>query len=723
MRSQPEIYFLRDNMQVYAVEGNGVFVIGEHARWHTNSALVTAVLNAVDGRRDVAGILAELPGFGAAEVHYVLGLLRSNGVVETRAEKGDEKAQPEWVRRAVGPVILTSKHSLSLNLMEEALRSQRVSDVTEIQSNIHSEIEVLLVSDYLAEDAVAAMDASRGRGRLTLPVKLAGERSYFGPEIGFRSSLCLDCFREGLRANRPLETHLHLAMRRPFGPGDAREIGCPSYAVQTAEDVAKKIKGFLTDPAGHPVLCDIVERGPDGQRLHRADLHTCPGCCVELRQLGSPSPHGHSQTVQHRLGGYRTRDPQALVSELSPLVSDLTGFISSIGPLETGTAADGSAKRHVWAAAYPVRPRRPKPGADDFHGTALGKGIEAKQAEASAICEAVERISAHYRPSLQPVRASHGSLAKEAFHPNDIWLFSDQQYCERDAWNELTADDRRHVPAPVCSDLKIDWMPVWSLTSQRQKFLPLDLCFANAPEPRIGRFDPNGCAAGAALVEAGLQGFLELVERDCIALWWYNRIRRPAIDPVQDGDERLRRLASTFHDQGWNCWLLDLTSDLQIPCFAALARANADGRWCIGFGCHFEGAIAMERAMTELGQLFRADGRDGPPPWTGLEDEETGFLLPHGQASIRDAPVGSATNLEDILQWCVQCLAERNIELLMLDQTHPDIGLPVVKMFAPGLRHFWPRFAPGRLFDVPVQMGWLRQPTEEKDLNHSHLFL
>jgi ribosomal protein S12 methylthiotransferase accessory factor len=56
------------------------------------------------------------------------------------------------------------------------------------------------------------------------------------------------------------------------------------------------------------------------------------------------------------------------------------------------------------------------------------------------------------------------------------------------------------------------------------------------------------------------------------------------------------------------------------------------------------------------------------------------------------------------------------MELLVLDQTRPDIGLPVVKVIVPGLRHFWPRLAPGRLYDVPVAMGWLSEPLRERDL-------
>ena len=38
------------------------------------------------------------------------------------------------------------------------------------------------------------------------------------------------------------------------------------------------------------------------------------------------------------------------------------------------------------------------------------------------------------------------------------------------------------------------------------------------------------------------------------------------------------------------------------------------------------------------------------------------------------------------------------------------------------MRHFWPRFAPGRLFDVPVELGYLDQATSESDLNEIGFF-
>ena len=63
------------------------------------------------------------------------------------------------------------------------------------------------------------------------------------------------------------------------------------------------------------------------------------------------------------------------------------------------------------------------------------------------------------------------------------------------------------------------------------------------------------------------------------------------------------------------------------------------------------------------------------------------------------------------------------MEVLVLDQTRSEIGLPVVKVVVPGLRHFWARFAPGRLYDVPVRLGWLSRPTCEADLNPIPMFL
>jgi ribosomal protein S12 methylthiotransferase accessory factor len=66
---------------------------------------------------------------------------------------------------------------------------------------------------------------------------------------------------------------------------------------------------------------------------------------------------------------------------------------------------------------------------------------------------------------------------------------------------------------------------------------------------------------------------------------------------------------------------------------------------------------------------------------------------------------------------CQAALERRGLEMLVLDLTRPDVGMPVVKVIVPGLRPYVPRFAAGRLYDVPVQLGWIPDPLIEPELN------
>ncbi len=58
-------------------------------------------------------------------------------------------------------------------------------------------------------------------------------------------------------------------------------------------------------------------------------------------------------------------------------------------------------------------------------------------------------------------------------------------------------------------------------------------------------------------------------------------------------------------------WALDITIDLGVPTVAAPAKNPQDGRFSIGFGSRPDGRIAVQRALTEINQLFdvEAEGR------------------------------------------------------------------------------------------------------------------
>ena len=76
-----------------------------------------------------------------------------------------------------------------------------------------------------------------------------------------------------------------------------------------------------------------------------------------------------------------------------------------------------------------------------------------------------------------------------------------------------------------------------------------------------------------------------------------------------------------------------------------------------------------------------------------------------------------SNDLLDDVKLCQKIVEEKKMELLVLDQTRPDIGLRVAKVIVPGLRHLWKRLGSGRLYDVPLKMGWLSESLKEDRLN------
>jgi ribosomal protein S12 methylthiotransferase accessory factor len=254
--------------------------------------------------------------------------------------------------------------------------------------------------------------------------------------------------------------------------------------------------------------------------------------------------------------------------------------------------------------------------------------------------------------------------------------------------------------------------------------------------------DSNGCAAGHCPEEAILQGFLELVERDGVALWWYNRLKKPAVDLASFAEpyfEELQRYYWTLHR---TLWVLDITSDLNIPTFAAISRRNDKEVEDIifGFGAHLDPRLAILRTLTEVNQALpfvfaRTPDYEGKSPsvnpqliswWKSATIANQPYLVPDDVSTPKvraDYPERWSDDLRTDVRTCVQIAKEKGLETLVLDQTRPDMGLHVMKVFVPGLRHFWPRFAPGRLYEVPVHMGGLARPLTEDELNPQHIYL
>ena len=63
------------------------------------------------------------------------------------------------------------------------------------------------------------------------------------------------------------------------------------------------------------------------------------------------------------------------------------------------------------------------------------------------------------------------------------------------------------------------------------------------------------------------------------------------------------------------------------------------------------------------------------------------------------------------------------MEFLVANLTRSGIDVPVVRVMVPGLRSAQPRFGPGRLYDVPLALGWLDRRLSESELNPFPFFL
>jgi oxazoline/thiazoline synthase len=95
------------------------------------------------------------------------------------------------------------------------------------------------------------------------------------------------------------------------------------------------------------------------------------------------------------------------------------------------------------------------------------------------------------------------------------------------------------------------------------------------------------------------------------------------------------------------------------------------------------------------------------------------YVLPHGKATTRGARSQKFAGLDrrEQVLGCVKLAKRLGLDFLVLDQTRPDVDVPVVRVIVPGLRHIHRRFAPGRLYDVPVKLGLRKRPLREADLN------
>jgi ribosomal protein S12 methylthiotransferase accessory factor len=750
----------KPHLHVEALAGVGVFLLSERGQAALRGRLYETVAPLIDGHRSTDELVEELEGrLSAAEVYHVLRHMEHKGYI---VEGNGPLSTPEkafWHAHDLDPSAAAER------LADAAVCVYGIGDVdaqalAAVLSAVHvhvtaagqlgerafegkGQLTVVAADDYLRSGLEAYNRHALRQGRPWLLVKPVGCLLLIGPLFRPGHTACWECLAQRLRANREAEVFVqHKAGRvEPFPIALAHSAATRAIAWNlAATEVARWIaRGGSPDLEGRILALDVLTWKTEAHTLVRRPQ--CPACG------NAGEPHGativlqsHPKRFTHD-GGHRTVSPEETLRRYGHHVSSLTGVVTS---LRRFPCADDDAV-NVYVAGHNFARRQGSLAElkKNLRSDCAGKGVSDGQARASGLCEALERYCGVFRGEEPRIRARLRDLGDLALHPNVCMLYSPKQYRERAAWN-ARGSEWNYVPEPFDEDAIVDWTPVWSLTRQAVRYLPSAYCYYDSPQnPFSCAACSNGNAAGNTLEEAVLQGFFELVERDHVALWWYSRVRRPAVDLDCFGEPYLRQLSRYLRDrQHRDLWVLDLTADLGVPVFVALSRRTdrKPEEILCGFGAHLDARIALLRAVTELNQMLTwvLTDREGnrlvpetlgdPEALAWLQTatlENQPYLVPaDGPGRVPGGfPDNRSADLRDDVLQCQALVERQGLEMLVLNQTRPDIGLPVVKVFVPGLRHYWARYAPGRLYDVPARLGWLSRPLTEDELNPIPLFL
>ena len=319
----------------------------------------------------------------------------------------------------------------------------------------------------------------------------------------------------------------------------------------------------------------------------------------------------------------------------------------------------------------------------------LGKGLDLAAAKASGVMENIEAFMAE-RITRPLVLGSVSDLRSS--HP-----LADVDQLPR------TADSAYRPDAPLL------WIEGQELLTGTPRWVPYEMVHTAYTVPRptgTGCFiaTSNGLASGNHLLEAVSHAICETVERDAATL---HSVQAPPdaasrrIDPKTVDDPGCVEALDRLDRAAMSVAIWDITSDVGIPAFSCLIAERrrppaVSAYHAEGMGCHPDRNVALLRALTEAAQ-----SRLGHI--SGARDDPSGWEYPYGPGE--EAPPGPAADLDGEaardftavpgfdgdsfdadVAWELAALRSAGIsEVVLVDLTHEDFGIPVVRVIVPGL--------------------------------------
>jgi len=243
----------------------------------------------------------------------------------------------------------------------------------------------------------------------------------------------------------------------------------------------------------------------------------------------------------------------------------------------------------------------------------------------------------------------------------------------------------------------LEWIEARSLTRSRPGWLPrdmveLDFTTGELFRPQMFVRNSNGLASGNDVQEALLHGLCEVVERHAWYLAQVQPERLVALDPDTLDSPALEELVDAVRAVGWKLGLYDITWEAGLPtAFAKLVAPDLPVVWH-GSGCHPSPEVALSRALTEAAQsrlTYIAGARDDLVALASgarFERSFETFVEPPEARTLAEVEDVSTERVDDDVERTVARLAALDLEAFWIDLTHPELGIPVVSTFVPGLK-------------------------------------
>ncbi|MEM9331671.1 MAG: YcaO-like family protein [Pseudomonadota bacterium] len=321
-----------------------------------------------------------------------------------------------------------------------------------------------------------------------------------------------------------------------------------------------------------------------------------------------------------------------------------------------------------------------------------GKGAGLKQAFESCAGEAAEFLSFLRRSSdnrvLDTVAEHH--LSAEEFQ-----------------WVEKSVEPER---LKECG-----WVRAETISDSTHVFFPADLVLRDVSGGFSieSRTESTGVGAGVTKAHAINSGFLEVIERDAVAMWWFGGAggyRLPNAFLEKSGIAAFVSRVRKGVTRPW--WMLDITADNAVPAVVSLS-SDPDGQGVVaGSSAGFSFLHAAQSAFLEMCQmefareisLYRNENKEKHELneidrlWLDRSErlhldkypELFGDLMDYKGLKVQE------TNLEK----SIRKLSDNNFTPYVCELTQKDISIPVFKTIIPKMQSSKPHIITDRLVEM-----------------------